>query len=68
MMDQRIKFWYIIVVFKKSQANQITFYNVIDYLSIILWKIIKFFLRFSSNWRFFDAENFENMKTKTISY
>lgn len=57
MMDQRINFSYITLVFKKSQANQITFYNVIDSLSIISWKLSSFW-RFSSNWRFFDSENF----------
>lgn len=53
--------------FQISQANQISFYNVIDFLSIISWKLSSF-LRFLGNWRFFDSENFENIKTETIGY
>lgn len=70
MMDQRINFWYITLVFKKitkSQVNQITCYNVIDFLLIISWKLSSFWW-FSSNWRFFDLNLFENMKTETIGY
>jgi hypothetical protein len=59
MMDQKINFWDITVVFKKIEASQITFYNVIDSLSIISWKLSSFYqiiegsliLKISKTWR-----------------